>query len=159
MRAGELAVDDGVLVHTSADGVRRWIPLTGPTAATEVTVSGSTGRAVLELSGAALDVTPREPAQLSELIQRLRAAGLRVRATASLLPPPTAPTLPSGMVGDSRWSGGLLLGALGGLATLTAARVGLAPLAVAPLTVATVLALAAAVSAAYTRLALRRAGG
>lgn len=154
----ELGETEGraALVQLTADGVRRWLPVTGPTAPVCVSVSRSTNSAVLRTEGLAIDLSPRKASDVEALAEHLRRYGLRVEEAEYLTPPSLRPMIPSGAVGDARWSAGLAFAVLGGITALAAAAEGAGVLGVIPLAVAALLALAAAVSALLSAAALRR---
>ena len=157
LRSGELVGAAGALAHSTADGVRRWIPLDGPTAPVGAAVSTDTGRAVLEFRGASLDLTPRDPGGLPELTERLTDAGVRVRRLPEVQVPPTAPLEPSGYPGDARPSAGIGIGLVLApflVIVLTSDR-GVA--AAVPLAAAVALSLALGLAALWTTRVWRRA--
>ncbi|RBY98019.1 hypothetical protein DQ237_03755 [Blastococcus sp. TF02-8] len=156
VRAGELAGTDDALVHTTSDDVRRWIPLTGPTAAAGAVAAPGQGAVALRMPGATLDVTPRDPAAVGELIAHLENSGVRVEQVATVPRPRVEAMIPSGAMGDARWSAGLMFAAVGGATAATVLGAGAEIVWVAPLGLATLLALGAGLTGLRARAALRR---
>ena len=156
-RPGGLAGTGEWLVHSTADGVRRWIPLAGPTAPVRAVVAPETGRAVLEFGGASLDLTPRVASDLPQLTRCLADSGVPVHRVAAVEPPVESPVEPSGLPGDARVDSSIFVAVvLGAMLAALAVRPELVG-ATLPMGVAAGLALVLALTGLLSRRALRRA--